>query len=319
MKFKKIMFCAGLISTTTISLIYANRLSYENNVETHVSLNNNHNANIIAHRGFSSLELENSYKSVKLAFDTECCDGVEIDVRLSKDEEVVLAHDESLFGIGKIKDKTLDELKEKKRKNNQINNITSIKTIFSKDSKLVFDRNREINNCKEHICTLNEILDEINGKKILLVDLKFSDGTDEKLYDKINNIFKEYNGNLEIIFQGSDFDKLSKMKELYPDYKYQLIVKKEKNLKYLDSDFDYYCIRKNLITKEIVESLTSENKNVCVWTINTYHDFKELSNELGDSLDKIFIITDYPDEMCYLFNKKINSSRFALSLKSNNN
>ena len=318
MKMKKIIFCAGLISTTTISLLYTNRSKYEKYVNNHIQTKN-HNANIIAHRGFSSLELENSFKSVNLAFDCNCCDGVEIDVRLSKDNEIVLAHDESVFGIGKIKNKTLDELKEKKRKNNPIKNTTQVKTIFSKDAKLVIDRNKELNNSKEHICTLNEILDEINKNKILLVDLKFNNETDEKLYSKINNLFKDYKGDLKIIFQADDYEILKQMKDLYPDYKYQLIIKKEKQLKYTDSDFDYYCIRKNLISKELVNNLIYNDKKICVWTVNTYTDFKNLSNELGANLKDVYIITDYPDEMCYLFNKKINdnTNRFALRLKKN--
>lgn len=315
MKIKKYLYCAGLISTTTVTLLYSNRINYEKKVNNHLNHNSNHNANIIAHRGFSSLKLENSFNSVKLAFDTDCCDGVEIDVRLSKDEELVLAHDESPLGIGKIADKTLDELKENKCKNNCIKNIPKVKTMFSKDAKLVFDRNKKINNSMEHICTLNEIIDEINEKKILLVDLKFNDETDEIMYSKINDIFCDYDGNLEIIFQSDNVKQLDKMKELYPQYKYQVILKKKKDLKCLENDFDYYCIRKNLITKDMVDSLESENKKVSVWTINTYRDFKDLSNELGTSLEKVFIITDYPDEMCYLFNKEINSKSYILTLK----
>lgn len=315
MKFKKFLYCTGLISTTTVTLLYSTRLNYERKVNSHLKHNSTHDANIIAHRGFSSLKLENSFESVKLAFDTECCDGVEIDVRISKDNEIVLAHDESLHGIGKIADKTLDELKENKCKNKRIRNTLKVKTIFSKDAKLVFDRTKKINNSKEHICSLNEIIDEINEKKILLVDLKFDGDTDEIMFDKINNIFSDYNGNLEIIFQSDKIKVLKKMKELYPQYEYQAILKKKKDLKYLNSNFDYYCIRKNLINKEIVDDLELQGKKVCVWTINTYCDFKNLSEELGSSLEKVFIITDYPDEMCYLFNDEINSKSYILTSK----
>lgn len=316
MKIKKLVFCAGLISTSIISLLYVNRLEYEKYVNSHIQTNN-HNANIIAHRGFSSLELENSFKSVNLAFECNCCDGVEVDVRLSKDNEVVLAHDESVFGIGKIENKTLDELKEKKRKNNPVNDVSQVKTIFSKDAKLVIDRSKEISNSKEHICTLNEIIDSENKNKILLVDLKFSNDNVETLYNKINEIFNDYNGKLDITFQASDYKKLVEMKNLYPNYKYQLIIKKEKDLKYLDSDFDYYCIRKNLITKNLVKDLINNNKKISVWTINSYHDYKELSKEIGTYISDIYIITDYPDEMCYLVNKTIDNSnkKFALTFK----
>jgi len=69
---------------------------------------------IIAHRGARAEEPEDTIRAVKRAF--ECgADAVEIDVRLSKDREIVVIHDDTLErttnGFGKVGEKTLGQLR----------------------------------------------------------------------------------------------------------------------------------------------------------------------------------------------------------------
>ncbi|MCW3130665.1 MAG: glycerophosphodiester phosphodiesterase family protein [Methanophagales archaeon] len=69
---------------------------------------------IIAHRGARAEEPENTLRAVRKAF--ECgVDAVEIDVRFSKDREIVVIHDDTLErttnGIGKVGEKTLEQLR----------------------------------------------------------------------------------------------------------------------------------------------------------------------------------------------------------------
>ena len=69
---------------------------------------------IIAHRGARAEEPENTLRAVRKAF--ECgVDAVEIDVRFSKDREIVVIHDDTLErttnGIGKVGEKTLAQLR----------------------------------------------------------------------------------------------------------------------------------------------------------------------------------------------------------------
>ncbi|MCW3134695.1 MAG: glycerophosphodiester phosphodiesterase family protein [Methanophagales archaeon] len=69
---------------------------------------------IIAHRGARAEEPENTLGAVRKAF--ECgVDAVEIDVRFSKDREIVVIHDDTLErttnGIGKVGEKTLAQLR----------------------------------------------------------------------------------------------------------------------------------------------------------------------------------------------------------------
>lgn len=69
---------------------------------------------IWAHRGASGYAPENTLEAFKLAID-EKADGIELDVQLTKDKELVVIHDEKIDrtsnGKGYVKDYTLEELK----------------------------------------------------------------------------------------------------------------------------------------------------------------------------------------------------------------
>lgn len=71
--------------------------------------------NIYAHRGYSGAYPENTMIAFKKALEANA-DGIELDVQLSKDGQVVIIHDETLDrttdGSGKVVDHTLAELKE---------------------------------------------------------------------------------------------------------------------------------------------------------------------------------------------------------------
>ena len=68
-----------------------------------------------AHRGFSGMYPENTLLAFAKAVETGC-DGIEMDVHLTKDGEVVIIHDEKLDrtctnGTGYVRDYTYEELK----------------------------------------------------------------------------------------------------------------------------------------------------------------------------------------------------------------
>lgn len=67
-----------------------------------------------AHRGASAYAPENTLEAFRLAAEQKA-DGVELDVQLSKDGELVVIHDETIDrvsnGSGYVRDYTLEELK----------------------------------------------------------------------------------------------------------------------------------------------------------------------------------------------------------------
>ena len=69
---------------------------------------------IIAHRGLSGIYPENTMLAFRKAIEAGC-DGIELDVHLSKDGELVVIHDEKVDrttdGRGAVKDFTLQELR----------------------------------------------------------------------------------------------------------------------------------------------------------------------------------------------------------------
>ena len=51
---------------------------------------------IFAHRGFSSYYPENSLEAIKESLKYDYIDGIEIDIRMTKDEKFVLIHNSSI-------------------------------------------------------------------------------------------------------------------------------------------------------------------------------------------------------------------------------
>lgn len=72
------------------------------------------NTKIWAHRGASGYAPENTLESFELAIEQKA-DGIELDVQMTKDGELVVIHDETINrtgnGTGRVQDHTLKELK----------------------------------------------------------------------------------------------------------------------------------------------------------------------------------------------------------------
>ena len=74
---------------------------------------------IFAHRGASAYAPENTLEAFRLAME-QGADGIEIDVQLTKDNELVVIHDETVDRVsnakGAVRDYTLEELKRSRAK-----------------------------------------------------------------------------------------------------------------------------------------------------------------------------------------------------------
>ncbi len=107
---------------------------------------------IIAHRGASDIAPENTLAAIGAALDMGV-DMIDLDVRMTKDEEIVVIHDETIDrttnGSGKVVDYTLEEIK-------------TYDAGGWKDSKFE----------GQTIPTLREALDSINGRATVLIEIK---------------------------------------------------------------------------------------------------------------------------------------------------
>ena len=68
---------------------------YANKVINNHKQCENHVSNLVAHRGFSGMYPDNSYTSINKAIEMPCVNLIEIDVRLTSDNTIVLHHDTS--------------------------------------------------------------------------------------------------------------------------------------------------------------------------------------------------------------------------------
>jgi glycerophosphoryl diester phosphodiesterase len=108
---------------------------------------------IIAHRGASASAPENSLAAFQLAYDQKA-DGIELDVMLSADKELIVLHDEKVErttdGVGNVADMNLTELK-------ALNAAAKFKMGWPS---------------KETLPLLSEVFDLVGKKMLINVELK---------------------------------------------------------------------------------------------------------------------------------------------------
>ncbi len=304
MKLKKLTLYASLLGTLLAGAnLYKNNKYYNNfihKIDEHIN-NDNHDSNIVAHRGFSSLFVENSIEAVINAYDSDCVDEVEVDVRLTKDKQIVLMHNDYLnFNCntyGKVENKTLEELKSYEYRQSKL----LIYNNFSPDKKLIKDRNIENQKNISQILTLEELFKMVNSDKNLIIDVKL-DNNKIEMFNELSDLLSKYKGNLNIKIQSTDDDFLQMMKKFYPNYSYQMIIKNKEDLSYISSNYDSLAIKYKLIDEQIVDECIKNNKKIYLWTISNYNEYLYVRKKLKDKMKYVTIVSDNPDVMCCLNN-----------------
>ena len=230
----------------------------------------------LGHRGFSGNYPENTM----LAFDKACqvkgCDGIENDVHLTKDGELVIIHDEEIDrtcinGTGWIKDYTLEELKQ-----------FDVSYTFAGQCE------------KQHIPTLREYFDLVKNNDIITnIELKTGvleyPGIEEKTYAMI----KEYGLQEKVIISSFNHHSVMRFKKLAPEIKCGFLsdswlidtgayVKKH--------GIECYHPIFNNMTDEYVKDLKDHGIEINVWTVNEEADVKEMLRVGVDA-----IIGNFPD------------------------
>jgi glycerophosphoryl diester phosphodiesterase len=216
---------------------------------------------LIAHRGARFDEPENTLRAVKRAF--ECgADAVEIDVRLSSDDELVVIHDDTLErttnGSGKVSKKTLKQLR-------------------------TLDAGKG-----ETIPTLSEVLSLVKKLEIAVVIEMKEPGVEAKVAREIVKAEMERNVIISSFFHFS----LLTVKELAPNLKTGVILSSLPVFPVTlarDAKADIIFQRYPRLKKEYVEEASRNKIEIYTWTINTVEDL-EKSRELGVK----GIVTDNP-------------------------
>ena len=115
---------------------------------------------IIAHRGNDGINKENTLKTILNSLTKEYVDGVEFDIRLTKDNRFILNHDP-----------------------------------FYKTSFIEFTKSKKL--IKEGLDTLDDVLKLIHSKKILIIDVKIENNI-KQTSKYLNKVLRRYKLNYYI-------------------------------------------------------------------------------------------------------------------------
>ncbi|MFC1687341.1 glycerophosphodiester phosphodiesterase [Patescibacteria group bacterium] len=226
----------------------------------------------IGHRGACGHEPENTLESVKKAVFFGV-DYVEIDVRLTKDTQFILMHDETLEGTtngkGVISDMTLDEISQYRIKENNL-----------------------------LIPSFQEVIEYIDGKTKILIDIK-----DKESGGAIVELVKN-NGIQNNVIAASIFTKTLKdikhlapeipvgltypLPNIFPHKLLQCII----DLRQKDLQVEYIHLYYRLASKYLVNHLHSKGFKINVWTVNSPRDIQKMKDHEVDG-----IISNYPDRI----------------------
>jgi len=210
---------------------------------------------IFGHRGLPYIYPENTFEGINKAF--EYCDYVEIDVRLTKDNNLILFHDADIDGSF-IKNMTLKEIDE------ALNNV-------SIDDITLTSR------------------DQIHGK------VNFEIKTDTLDNSGIDIIFQKMLGILDAtdIITSFNWKSIQTFKSLF-NCNYGIIFDKEEQIYQAQSLYNhdndlFFMVHHNLIDNR---SFSLPLNQTVLWTVNNEEAFKRYID-----MDIYGIVTDIPDTM----------------------
>ncbi len=204
----------------------------------------------IAHRGLhNSVAPENSmaafYRAIEKGY------PIELDIRLTKDNKVVVIHDSDLYRL--TKDKRIVE------------NIT-----YEELSKL------QLLDTKEKVPLFKDVLKLVDGKVGILVEIKSCENI-TKLLENTNSILQKYKGNYAI----QSFDK--KVIQWYEENNTNVIkgmlIKNQSGLNYINKEaiqyennlinIDFMSTSLAIVDNQQIQYLRSKGLKVLSWTIKS--------------------------------------------------
>ncbi|WP_270749413.1 glycerophosphodiester phosphodiesterase [Fusobacterium hominis] len=227
-----------------------------------------------AHRGFSGKYPENTMLAFEKAI-AEDVDGIELDVQLTKDGEVVIIHDEKIDrttdGEGYVVDYTYEEL-------------SKFDASYIYRGKMGFNK----------IPTLREYFELVKDLDII-TNIELKTGINEYLgiEEKVWDLIQEFKLQDKIIISSFNHFSVMRMKKIAPNMKYGFLSEDWiiDAGKYTHSHgIQCYHPRFNNLIPEVIEELKSYGLEINTWTVNLESDMRYLISHKID-----VIIGNYPD------------------------
>ncbi|HEY4551768.1 MAG TPA: glycerophosphodiester phosphodiesterase [Bacillaceae bacterium] len=239
---------------------------------------------IFAHRGSAGTHPENTMDAFKAA-EKFGADGIELDVQLSSDGEIVVIHDHTVDrttnGSGMVKDFTLDQLKKLKANYH-------FKHFFKRSSR---------------IPSLKEVFEWMKGNSLVCnIELKNSEIPYEGLEDKVMAMIREYGYESRIVISSFNHYSLVYCRQICPEVETAPLYK--------DMLYEPWEYAKSILASGIHPKLRAAPAAVIAATMERGFAVRPYTVNKQKEMKKLFeircsaIITDFP-EKAYLLREKI--------------
>lgn len=162
---------------------------------------------IIAHRANDEIHRENSLEAILNSLSKTYVDGIEIDIRITKDYKFIIHHN-PFYNAYYIKKTKLKKLQQK------------------------------------GLNSLEEVLKQIKSDKIIMLEIKEDSDKFKLLLLRLHKILKKYPLNYYLC--SFNYNLVKYLKNKYPNYKSGLIIGYKINEKHLKNNFDFSSINYRL-------------------------------------------------------------------------
>jgi glycerophosphoryl diester phosphodiesterase len=242
---------------------------------------------VTSHRGFSLRYPENTLVAIEGAINA-FADVVEMDVRVTQDNQFVILHDDNLL------------------------RTTGINTSVT---RLPFDVVTSLDAGKwfgaefigEKVPSLIQALEATKGRINVNLDLKLT-ARQVQLIPDLVAIIDEFEMQYQVILTSTCLPCLEKAKEINPNIRTGLITYRINPSLLNNPLIDYVSMRSTFVTQQVVMQVQSSDKKILVWTVNSRSEIERLSN-LGVNN----IITSRPDYVKQVL-FELNVDRFIVHL-----
>jgi glycerophosphoryl diester phosphodiesterase len=238
------------------------------------SITNCNQVSVIAHRGASNMAPENTLSAFKKAIELNA-DYFELDVRTSKDDSLIIMHDETV-------NRTTNDT-------GKVNNLT-FSDLKKMDAGFWFN----IRFINERIPTLFEALSLVKNTKSNIGICVHINESKDYVVSLVVNLIKKMQMEEQVIISSFEYNRLAFSKQiapeiktlwLLPDYLNQELIKKASEI-----NINILGVRpEDNVAKEMINASHIMNMNVWKWTVD---DITEMRNFINLGIDGI--ITDNP-------------------------
>lgn len=213
----------------------------------------------LAHRGYSALYPENTMEAFRQAYDAGF-DGVETDVQMTLDHQLVLIHDETVDrtsqSSGFVKDLTLAQLK-------------------------------QMNFCYQNeghypIATLEELLAFIQGKDFVVnIELKTDRFHYENIEQMVYDLVKKYHVEDQIYYSSFYLPSLIKIKMIDPSVYAAYLMEDHYEQRIADMHQHHIMAihpRYDHLDEDQVAQFKKDQIMIGVWTVPDQHEYQRMKN-----------------------------------------